>query len=156
MRDAETTRPRNPQAPSSTKSRGLRQDPFWPRPTSLAARWSPIGGFGSERWGRAPEGGLRSEACSEKGASEAVSFVPKVKYLTLACYGFSYGGRSPIIRELHMHGFLPSSERQTKQRRWQSEWNFGLIALLLLSALAVAAAVLSPKSPHRRVQCAHT
>jgi hypothetical protein len=44
-----------------------------------------------------------------------------------------------------MHGFLPSSERQTKQRRWQSEWNFGLIALLVLSALGVAAALLMPE-----------
>ena len=44
-----------------------------------------------------------------------------------------------------MHGFLPSSERETKQRRWQSEWNFGLIALLVLSALAVAAALLMPE-----------
>jgi hypothetical protein len=114
MRDAETTRPRNPQAPSSTKSRGLRQNPFWPRPTSLAARWSPIGGFGSERWGRAPDGGLRSEACSEKGASEAVSFVPKVKYLTLACYGFSYGGRSPIITGA-THAWLSPIERTSDQ-----------------------------------------
>jgi hypothetical protein len=70
--------------------------------------------------------------------------VPKVNYLTLACYGFSYGARSPIITGA-MHGFLPSSERQTKQRRWQSEWNFGLIALLVLSALGVAAALLMPE-----------
>jgi hypothetical protein len=44
-----------------------------------------------------------------------------------------------------MHGFLPSSERETKQQGWQSEWNFGLVALLVLSALAVAAALLMPE-----------
>jgi 4-amino-4-deoxy-L-arabinose transferase-like glycosyltransferase len=44
-----------------------------------------------------------------------------------------------------MHGFHPSSERETKQRRWPSEWNFGLIALLVLSVLAVATALLMPE-----------
>jgi hypothetical protein len=46
-----------------------------------------------------------------------------------------------------MHGFRPSSEHEpsTERRRWPTEWNFGLIALLLLSALAVAAALLMPE-----------
>ena len=42
-----------------------------------------------------------------------------------------------------MHGFRPQSEHElSTARRWASERNFGLIALSVWSALAVAAAVL--------------
>jgi hypothetical protein len=44
-----------------------------------------------------------------------------------------------------MHGFHPSLKHETEQRLWPSEWNFGLIALLVLSALAIAASLLMPE-----------
>jgi hypothetical protein len=48
-----------------------------------------------------------------------------------------------------MHGFRPSSEYEpSPERRWPSEWNFGLIALLVLSVLAVAAAFTSRSVDH--------
>jgi hypothetical protein len=48
-----------------------------------------------------------------------------------------------------MHGFHASSERELSTEpksptRWSSEWNFGLIAVIVLSALAIAAAPLTP------------
>jgi hypothetical protein len=43
-----------------------------------------------------------------------------------------------------MHGFTPSHERPRPSSRWSSEWNFGLAALVVLVALAIAAALLMP------------
>jgi hypothetical protein len=48
-----------------------------------------------------------------------------------------------------MHGFHASSERELPSEpesptRWSPEWNFGLIAVIVLSALAIAAAPLAP------------
>jgi hypothetical protein len=43
-----------------------------------------------------------------------------------------------------MHGFTPSHERPRPSSRWSSEWNFGLAALVVLAALAIAAALLMP------------
>jgi hypothetical protein len=43
-----------------------------------------------------------------------------------------------------MHGLLPSMEPKPTTR-WRSEWNFGLIALLVLTALAITAALIMPE-----------
>jgi hypothetical protein len=43
-----------------------------------------------------------------------------------------------------MHGLLPSMEPK-RPLPWPSEWNFGLIALLVLAALAIASALIAPE-----------
>jgi hypothetical protein len=43
-----------------------------------------------------------------------------------------------------MHGLLPSMEPKWTMP-WPSEWNFGLIALLVLAALAIASALITPE-----------
>jgi hypothetical protein len=48
-----------------------------------------------------------------------------------------------------MHGFHASSECELSTEpepptRWSSKWNFGLIAMIVLRALAIAAAPLTP------------
>jgi hypothetical protein len=44
-------------------------------------------------------------------------------------------------RELYMHGLHPLKP----PTRWTSDWNFGLIALVVLAALAIAAALILPE-----------
>ena len=40
-----------------------------------------------------------------------------------------------------MHGLDPSIKRP----RWSSEWNFGVIAMVLLTLLAIAALLITPE-----------
>jgi hypothetical protein len=50
-----------------------------------------------------------------------------------------------LRRNFVMHGFYSSSEpERAPPTRWSSEWNFGLIAMIGLSTLAIAVAGLMP------------
>jgi hypothetical protein len=55
---------------------------------------------------------------------------------------------NPNVRTFPMHGFHPLSKREESigaPTWWSSEWTFGVVALIALSALAILAALFAPE-----------
>jgi hypothetical protein len=89
----------------------------------------------------------RSEACSAERVCRsrgrtAISFsVIRVIHFTLCHLLAALWWRVFA----HRGNFVMYLEPSIKPPRWSTEWNFGLIAMLVLGSLAIAAALLMPE-----------
>jgi hypothetical protein len=89
----------------------------------------------------------RSEACSAERVCRsrgrtAISFsVIRVIHFTLCHLLAALWWRVFA----HRGNFVIYLEPSIKPPRWSTEWNFGLIAMLVLGSLAIAAALLMPE-----------